>query len=301
MKIIKAVQIFTQLFPDEVVTSIDKKRGNEHDVIEINHRWICKSAKTSDKRFLIAREAQLLEALAGKITIAIPKVLYFQEHLLIYEKIAGVPLGLKLCWGKDKKLLDQLSADIALFLYQLHHALPMTQLEALGIPENDWPWFVEKLDQAGKNIDPDLQDAFMSFMKQCRRYQNPLTNISARIQGSSVRKVLLHNDMNFQNIIVDPVTIQLQGIIDFADAAVGDPDLDLRPRGAHDLEVVEGIFNHYEKLMKRSIDRDKIDMYRCATEFSKYFQLLEENKLQAAQRMKMTLRFSQFFGLMRSL
>lgn len=70
MKTDKVVLIFQKLFSDETIVSVDKKRGNEHDVVEINERWICKSAKTKEMQDVIAREVALLRSLEGKMKTA---------------------------------------------------------------------------------------------------------------------------------------------------------------------------------------------------------------------------------------
>ena len=267
MKIEKVIDIFQKLFPHEKLVTLNEKCGNEHDVVEINDRWICKSGKTQEAAILIARDVQLLQLLHGKITICIPQVLFFEEGLLIYEKIVGVSLTLDFFSKLNQNQMDNLAAGIGLFLYELHNALPMNEVQGLGFEKTNWPWAAEKLQKAVHSIDQDLKNVFDIFITDYTH------------QSAESNAALLHNDMAYQNIIVDEVTGKLHGIIDFTDAAIGNPHLDLRGRGQHDQNLTRLIVDYYAHLSHQLIDYKKIENYYLATEFSRYFEYVQEGKL----------------------
>jgi aminoglycoside phosphotransferase (APT) family kinase protein len=93
---------------------------------------------------------------------------------------------------------------------------------AAAIPFDDagWkPWFEElpgRLDAARAAIPPSAVTAIERFAEAPRLPFPPRSEL-----------VLCHNDLGGEHVLVDPVTWSITGIIDWTDAAVGDPAADV--------------------------------------------------------------------------
>ena len=87
-----------------------------------------------------------------------------------------------------------------------------------------------------RGLDPVVDDAV-----EWVRFQRPTD--ASRVPGSPC---LIHNDLSPEHLLVDPDTGKLIGIIDWSDAALGDPVRDIAPLGAsHGWRFVREIVAHY--------------------------------------------------------
>ncbi len=187
----------------------------------------------------------------------------------------GIPLITYTFYRLGNKQRSKLIFSIAQFLSQLHEALNPEEIETLKLAKTDWPWSVEKL-QAQRHLLKDNKDMLEVFDGIMKIYEDEASQ--------SFQPVLIHNDMDIRNIIVDPMTGQLRGIIDFTDVAFDDPSLDLRMRHDNPIELVRAVALVYAMMHKTPEYAQKIYGYYFATEFSRYFQYLEEGKTQQAQK-----------------
>jgi serine/threonine protein kinase len=268
------VELFKKQFPKEKITSIQERQGADHSVLEINHTWMCKSATTQQGVALLDREVQLLKLLQGKITTQISVPVCFEENFLVYKKIPGSPLISYAFYRLGNKQRSKLILEVAQFLSELHKALQPEEIASLHLTKSDWPWSIEKLQEHRHHLheNKDLLDVFDNIMDI---YQEELAVPAAA--------TLIHNDMDIKNIIVDPLTGQLRGIIDFTDVAFDDVHLDVRMRRDNPIEFVKAVAFVYAMINKTEPNAQKMYGYYFATEFSRYFQCLEENKTKEAQ------------------
>lgn len=268
------LDLFKKQFPREKIRSVQEREGADHSVLEINHTWMCKSSKTPEGVALLHREVQLLRMLQGKMTTAVPLPLHYEENFLVYKKIPGSPLIAYSFYRLGNKQRSKLVFDIAQFLSQLHTVLTAEEIASLNLTKSNWPWSFEKLQAHSHHLDnnKDLADVFDSIMK-----------IYEEEAAVPFQSTLIHNDMSIKNIIVDPLTGQLRGIIDFTDMAFDDPHLDVRMRRENPIDYVKAVAFVYAMINKTEQNAQKMYAYYFATEFSRYFQCLEDGKAKEAQ------------------
>jgi aminoglycoside 2''-phosphotransferase len=118
--------------------------------------------------------------------------------------------------------LRRLSVDLGRFLAALHR-FPVARAESLGVP---------LASVAGG------RDQLAAFLALARARVTPLLSEPERARFAhwlasldrpaqfAFTPVLLHGDLYDDQILVDPATGRLTGVIDFDDAALGDPALD---------------------------------------------------------------------------
>ena len=160
------------------------------------------------------------------------------------------------------------------FLLQLHGALDQEKAESLGLTKAKLPWSLEKL-QENRHYLEEQQDLLSVFDNMMKMYEAALQQ--------DFKAALIHNNFSMNNVIVDSLTGQLRGIIDFTQMAYDDRALDLCLRHNNAIEFSKAITFVYELLNKSQESSSKIYSYYFATEFSRYFQYRQEDNIELAQ------------------
>jgi adenylate kinase family enzyme/aminoglycoside phosphotransferase len=271
------LELFKAHFPQEQIITVTENGGMEHLILEINGSWICKIAKNSSEGLTI--ESKVLKFLEGKLSTNIPKVAYYEPGFLVYRKIAGVELSEELYTKLNSTQKNNLATSIATFLTELHN-INSQQVQALALPGHNWPWPTSQLIAHANAIqDPEIKQLFEQFISE---YQTIQPN----------RFVLTHNDLISRNIIVDPATGQLSGIIDWTDVALQDPYLDLRMRWNSIPELVEATALKYARLTNLKLEPRLVYVYYFATELSRYIQQIQAQELDQISTTIARLRFA---------
>lgn len=133
------------------------------------------------------------------------------------------------------------------------HAIPVEDAVAVGVPPDDGSP-AEWLDEARRaaprlsGMAPDL-DAALEWLVSVRD--------APANEGPAV---LIHNDIGPEHVLVDPSTGRLTGIIDWTDAALGDPALDF-------VGVVACLGWAFAEDLLRSYERPVDDAFRTRLSF----------------------------------
>jgi aminoglycoside phosphotransferase (APT) family kinase protein len=166
----------------------------------------------------VAREAELLRLVAAVSPLPVPVPVEVDPALgrMTYRKLPGVPLlDLPL---PDLALPDlplrateAVGAELGRFLAALH-AVPVERVAGLVEVDDTAP--AEWLDEAAAAWPVVAAHLPASFLP-------------ARPPGAAPGFVFSHMDLGIEHVLVDPATGAVTGIIDWTDAAVGDPAYDL--------------------------------------------------------------------------
>lgn len=274
MTIDARLELFKKQFPKEKIKSVQERVGADHSVLEINHTWMCKSAHKQEGVVLLEREAKVLNLLQDKITTAIPVPLHYEENFLVYKKIPGSPLIPYSFVRFGKKQQAKLAFDVAVFIAELHNALTPEEIASLGLAPVDRTWSFEALD-ANRHYLAHSNELIELF-------DHIIENAKEDLQGT-FEPVLIHNNMIFKNIIVDPLTGKLRGIINFTGVAYDDRLLDLRMHRENKIDFTQGVGVFYDMINSSTEKPSRAYSYYFVTEFSRYFQELQDKKEQAAK------------------
>ena len=172
-----------------------------------------------------AREAQLLHALAGRVPAPIPDPQWYacaSEHFpfgaIGYPALPGKPLLPNCAALADGR---RLASELAAFLLALHR-FPIEEALVLGLPG---PTTHEDTLAALRDVVlPPLRTALTR-----QEYRVIAQWWDSFLGDRSLRRyppVLQHGDFWYENILVDETRQKLAGVIDFEQAAVGDPAQD---------------------------------------------------------------------------
>ncbi|HUS77809.1 MAG TPA: phosphotransferase [Patescibacteria group bacterium] len=211
---------------------------------------------------LIRREAEVLEVLRPHIDLEIPRFEYFSDDpgtpFVGYWKIPGVSLSR--CFGEaDEGRLQEVAERLGGFLSGLHSE------EAFRAFTDRWPsefdmdvyrrHWEERYERIRKKVysllDPDQRDwidaLFTGFISDDDNFR-----FTPRV---------VHGDFDTSNVLVDPSSLEVTGVIDFEETGLWDPAADLlffREGEA----FIEGILSSYSQALGPNIEERRRFLYR---------------------------------------
>lgn len=168
--------------------------------------------------------ARVLPLLEGRLPLPVPPDLTLlpagagvPSPVLAYRKLAGRPPTLEEATGNVSYAITQ---SVGAFLAELHR-IPVETVHAAEVPTSE-PWFGAVADHV-RNTLPTLhhlltREEFARIEVWWRTFQ-----VDPRMRAFD--PVFRHGDIWFGNILVEGDRVT--GIIDWEDAAIGDPALDL--------------------------------------------------------------------------
>ncbi len=156
----------------------------------------------------VVREAALLRVVAAvsPLPVPVPADVDPDRGLMSYPKLPGVPL-LDLPAGP----VEAVGATLGGLLAALH-AVPVDRVADL-VQVDDTPpeeWLAEAA-ETWPSVAAHLPASFLP----------------ARAPAPAAEQVFSHMDLGIEHVLVDPATRAVTGIIDWTDAAIGDPAYDL--------------------------------------------------------------------------
>ena len=212
-------------FPDIDINNIrENKDGLINDVLILNDERVFRFAKKSAYAKILMQEIKIVKLIAPFVKITVPDFDVREDDFVSYPYIPGKPLLRNDIVILNDSEQDSLARQLAQFLKNLH-----------TIPEVKWteneigPSDVNRTREVWSKLYEDIQDQLfphmMSHSKELvRRHFEPI--ITGRI-SMEYRPALINGDMGAYHILYDSVKKQINGVIDFGTAGVGDPAADL--------------------------------------------------------------------------
>lgn len=179
---------------------------------------------------LARKEAEQLSALRANLPLPVPETYgVFQEEglfeTLVMEKLEGVNGGAKSLAYRRKKDRLRLADTLVDALVQLHEAPAEGFGEIGGATFSDWEscyrarldGILAELKSRNRSVPAEIQEQI------AQSYQN-----LGRVLCEPVKKPsLIHGDLNLWNVMVDPDTMRITGVIDPFDCCRADRELEL--------------------------------------------------------------------------
>ena len=214
--------------PDLTIETIDwNDAGQFNHVAVVNRAIIFRFPRYADQARRLAHHANLLRQIREHLNLAIPNPIYLGldsdlpgEAFIGYPIIPGVPLRRDTLSAASPQAVQTIVCQLATFP-RLLHALP----PPLATPDT-------------VNLDgPDRwADLYARIQARLFRHMSPgaRSDVSRHFESHpedarsfDYEPVIRHGDFGTGNILFDPASESVRGVIDFDFAGLGDPATDL--------------------------------------------------------------------------
>ena len=203
-------------FPNLAISKIVKiGEGTGNVAYEVNDNLIFRFPKGPANQVQLGQEIILQPILGRFSTLPYPKFIYLPaDHSFVgYEKLQGNPLILGIAHFDS---WEGFAEQIGTFLNKLH-AIPSTELDTLNILVEDksfadWQSYSHTFYEKTKYLIPKIY------------YSNIDNFFNSKPQTQNLDKVLSHNDLGIEHILV--ADEKVSGIIDWGGVAIADPACD---------------------------------------------------------------------------
>jgi aminoglycoside 2''-phosphotransferase len=203
-----------EILPDIIITSaLFNSDGMMNDVVIINDQ----------AREVLAGEARILELVRETVEMLVPHFEYRAEDVVIYRLIVGEPLAREVVLRQDEVVQDRLAEQLATFLSQLY-AIPGEVVEQRGGGASVAERSLEDWVRMFQDVERELFPFLWAYQKTWVR-QLFLPVLDGQI-NLRYEPVLVHGDLGVYHILYDRTLQQINGIIDFGVAGLGDPAID---------------------------------------------------------------------------
>jgi aminoglycoside 2''-phosphotransferase len=193
--------------------------GWDFQVFEADGGWLFRFPKRQTSVAKLKMERELLSGLGEWVSLPVPNFEYFCEsHESSFRPFAGYR-RLPGIGGDISKMVDRhrVARQLGVFLARLH-TYPVDKAREAGVPE--------ARDLVARSRDKSREqlkrlNGLDLNLGVLRRYLENDTPVS--FQGSPS---LVHNDLWAEHVLVDTRSGGVSGVIDWADAVIGDPAID---------------------------------------------------------------------------
>ena len=198
--------------------------GTDHHAFDAGGRFVFRVPRSAEAASGGERERRLTSMLAPRLPLAIPLhrfVVGPSERLPFgasgYERLPGEPA---LRRGAELPRRREVAHVLGVFLRALHDVDVLVAAEA-GAPPDDDPtreeWSAQAIEDVARARGDGLIDAAMAAALQGYLRVAP---------AGAYRPALVHGDLAAEHVLLDAAG-SISGVIDWSDAMIGDPALDL--------------------------------------------------------------------------
>jgi aminoglycoside 2''-phosphotransferase len=241
--------IIAACFPELPITSCAiHSQGWDSVAVLVDDTFIFRFPKRPDVESQYRTEARLLPRLAATLSVAVPRFEFiwpggaiYPQSFAGYRMIAGQPLDAVLLRSlQAEPLAEQLGRAIGEI-----HRFPTKQAALAGVPGGDAQHWRGEYRALYERIQAEVFPLLStSARERCSaRFEAFLQN-QAYFQFAPT---LIHRDLNAEHILVDSARNTVSGMIDWGDAALGDPAIDFTGLYAElDREFMDRVLAHYD-------------------------------------------------------
>jgi len=213
----------------------------------------------------LVRERRVLRLLETRCTFLTPRIL-FEDPRGEYDVRAMVP-GMSDPWRifaqlcESAELAVRVGRGVGAILAEQHTCIHAADVSGWLPRKPSWPeslsWIRERL---GRVVDDSkLVDDAQAIIADCEAKQV--------LQSD---RVLVHGDVGFHNLVIDPISHTVRGIFDYDSAAWADRHHDFRYLMFEQdrFDLLEAALSVYEPAVGRPISRERVLLYNAACAIS---------------------------------
>lgn len=265
-------------FPDLKIKSLSViGSGWDHDAIEVNKQLIFRLPRgvhdISKFATSVGYETEILRRLQGKLPISIP----FPTHVAPSNAYFGYPKlsGLLLKDAVDtlsEQYWPALKEDWVSIASSIHTVISVEEARSLNIPDFEGP------DTSG--VEPIYN--LLGVDEDVLAFATKIIDEVKSIDMSKQHYVFIHNDLQFQNLLLDPTTMRICGVIDWTDMCVAPIAREFATGEWMQDDLLEHIAKLYENKTGVMIDVQQVRLWRSLEELSDYVEQVRGNEVKEA-------------------
>lgn len=212
-------------------------QGIDSLALDIGGSWIFKLPRNPDAEARLLREARLLNLLAGRVSVAVPRMQIYTGDPLPPSAYDALKDAAKARLGE---VLAQFYTDL--------HALPQAAARGAGAePIELWSSAAMILRAALPILSADLHPRLSEILQACDALPpDPLAQVCGFFDGQG------------WNMAFDFAKGDLAGIFDYADSSIGDLHRDFVYPSMFSPDLTQRILTRYEHLTGLGIDRPRV-------------------------------------------
>lgn len=241
-----ARKLIERCFPEIRVRRVRRiLTGWENFVLEVNGEYVFRFPKFKETETRLKTEIRLLAKLQGKLSAPVPNYVFvwkgspgYRHWFGGYPKLQGVTMTKKTL---RREAIRQLGQQISNFLRELQRARSLVR--GVAIPRYSKKEWLESqhghYDKIRRIVYPLLDARVRERSKLFWR------DLLEAVGDADYQPTLLHGDLSSENILFDPKTWKMTGVLDWGYAQVSDPGLELAHLFLHKREVGEEVLKMY--------------------------------------------------------
>lgn len=173
--------------------------------------------RSAEKTLLVAN------AIRNRITLPIPEAVAEGEKVIIFKRFPGQSFDKEILLVQEESVKNKMADELGLFLKELQ-AVPLSTISNLKLPDRSSDYSVDELEKKYdgiiKVVAPHIKMgvALMNARNHCESWFNSADH-------KNYEPVLLHGELVPIHIFFNKE--KLTGVVDFGEASIGDPALDL--------------------------------------------------------------------------
>jgi len=225
----KYIESIKKVYPDLFIEDYyPNEIGQNNDVLIINKSLVFRFPKYQKGIMQLKKETEVLEYVRNIVSIPIPHPKYKSFDKLEpgkvftgYNLIEGVPFWKEsLEKIKSDELIRGLAMQLVNFLIEVHSISKEKALGVLKLEDNNPREEMSKLfDEIHNKLFPYIRkEAQIEITQSFKTFLNG--------KGLDLKTTLIHGDFGASNILWNPETCRISGIIDFGGSNIGDPAYD---------------------------------------------------------------------------
>jgi aminoglycoside 2''-phosphotransferase len=230
--------------------------GWEYIVIEVNDEIVFRIPRSQNRARRLQKEVALVGAISERISTPIPRYEFVSlgdgrvSSFAGYRRLGGLP-----CTGRNYRTswTAGLATDLGRFLSELHSVrLPSKVAKDVEtFAPKDWVARFRKFHAEARK----LAYPMLSPVGQ-RESEKTWTELLENLQATGFQQSLIHGDLMGGNILCDPASRHLVGVLDWSDVKVSDPAYDFAGLLSVDRGLAESALRLYRHgasgLLKRA-------------------------------------------------
>jgi aminoglycoside 2''-phosphotransferase len=245
-KLHRYIQAITEAYPDLTIDNarLHNTDGQFNNLLIINEDLIFRFPRYVEGIKTLQNEVRILLQIQGRLPFPVPHPIFTRfdestpaQNFIGYRMLPGTPL-----WRETlKQMADapiwSLAEQLAHFLIALH-SIPVEDLgSGLHIHDRLEEW-IDLYEEFRRNLYPLMRPDACDAMS--RHFETYLNDASLH----TFQPALRHGDFGAGNLLFDPESHTLCGVIDFGFAGIGDPAIDIAAVST----LEPRLFTHFQKI-----------------------------------------------------